>query len=31
MDTSADRIQAQQMEVELEEEHVRVHKEGDPN
>ena len=31
MDTSADRTQVRQIEVEPEEEHVRVHEEGDPN
>ena len=31
MDTSADRTQARQIEAEPEEEHVRVHEEGDPN
>ena len=31
MDTLADRTRAQQMEAEPEEEHVRVHEEGDIN
>ena len=31
MDTSADKTQVRQIEVEPEEEHVRVHEEGDPN